>query len=123
MFITVEAAGSKSFRAYAYKLAAAQDLDRIVFDKAHLTVTASDYRQAIVDLALLRGVRTQFIYLTATLPPTMQATFKEQNNLVHPKVVQASTNQRNLFYMVHRARGVSGVGSLLEEGARRAKDA
>jgi superfamily II DNA helicase RecQ len=77
----------------------------------------------MVDLALLRGVRTQFVYLTATLPPTMQATFEEQNNLAHAKVVRASTNRRNLFYMVHRARGVSGVGSLLEEGARKARDA
>ena len=122
VFVTVEAAGFKSFRAYAHKLAGAQDLDRIVFDEAHLIVTVSDYRQAMVDLGLLQSVRTQFVYLTATLPLTMQAAFEEQNNLVHPKVVRALTNRRNLFYMVHRACGVSGVGSLLEEGARRAKD-
>jgi superfamily II DNA or RNA helicase len=120
VFVTVEAACTEQFRTYAHKLAATQDLGRIVFDEAHLTITASDYRQAMVDLALIRNVRTQFVYLTATLPPTMQATFEEQNNLVNPKVIRASTNRRNLFYMVQRA---TGRGSLLEEGARRARDA
>ena len=120
VFVTVEAACTEQFRTYAHKLAATQDLGRIVFDEAHLTITASDYRQAMVDLALIRNVRTQFVYLTATLPPTIQATFEEQNNLVNPKVIRASTNRRNLFYMVQRA---TGRGSLLEEGARRARDA
>ena len=75
--MTVEAACTEQFRTYTHRLAAMQDLGRIVFDEAHLTVTVSDYRQAMVDLALIRNVRTQFIYLTATLPLIIQATFKE----------------------------------------------
>lgn len=39
-----------------------------MFNKAYLTVIASDYRQAIVDLALLYNVRMQFVYLIAMLP-------------------------------------------------------
>ena len=74
----------------------------------------------MVDLALVRGVRTQFVYLTATLPPAMQAAFEAQNHLVNPKVIRASTNRRNLFYLVQRA---TGPGSLFEEGARKARDA
>jgi hypothetical protein len=120
VFVSAEAAGTKAFRAYAYKLAATGDLGRIVLDEAHFTVTASEYRAAMVDLALIRGVRTQFVYLTATLPPTLQARFELQNNLINPKIVRASTNRRNLFYMVER---VTGPGRLLEEAARRAKDA
>lgn len=120
VFVSVEAASSKSFLTYAYKLAATGDLRRIVLDEAHLTITASEYRRPIVDLALVRGVRTQFVYLTATLPPAMQATFETQNNLLNPKVVRASTNRRNLFYLVQHA---TGPGNLLEEGARKARDA
>jgi hypothetical protein len=71
VFITVEAVYTKQFRTYAYKLAATQDFGRIVFDEAYLTITASDYRQAMVDLALVRNIRTQFVYLTAILPPTI----------------------------------------------------
>jgi len=120
VFVSAEAAGTKAFRAYAYKLAATGDLGRIVLDEAHFTVTTSEYRAAMVDLALIRGVRTQFVYLTATLPPTIQAQFELQNNLVNPKIIRASTNRRNLFYMVER---VSGPGRLLEEGARKVRDA
>ena len=58
MFIIVKAIYTEQFRTYAYKLAATQDLGRIVFNEAHLTIIASDYRQAIVDLALIRNVRT-----------------------------------------------------------------
>ncbi|KAH7327565.1 hypothetical protein BKA65DRAFT_555115 [Rhexocercosporidium sp. MPI-PUGE-AT-0058] len=59
VFVTVEAAYTEQFRTYAHKLAATQDLGRIIFDEAHLTITASDYRQAIVDLALIRNVPEQ----------------------------------------------------------------
>jgi hypothetical protein len=44
VFVTIKAVYTKQFRTYAYKLAATQDLGRIMFDEAHLTITASDYR-------------------------------------------------------------------------------
>jgi superfamily II DNA helicase RecQ len=68
VFVTVEAICTEQFRTYTHWLAAIQDLGRIVFDKAHLTVTVSDYRQTIVDLALIRNIYIQFIYLIVTLP-------------------------------------------------------
>ena len=120
MFVSAEAAETKAFRAYVYKLTVTGDLGRIVLNEAHFTVTTSEYRAAMVDLALIRGVRTQFVYLTATLPPTLQAQFEVQNNLINPKIIRASTNRRNLFYMIER---VTEPGRLLEEGARRTKDA
>ena len=76
VFVAVEAAATSRFRAFAAQLAAQQELDRIVVDEAHLIVTASDYRLAMVDLALIHSVRTQFVYLTATLPPSMQDDFE-----------------------------------------------
>jgi hypothetical protein len=69
VFVTVEVVCTKQFQTYAYKLAVMQDLGRIVFDKAHLTIIASDYRQAMVDLALVRNIRMQFVYLTVILLP------------------------------------------------------
>jgi hypothetical protein len=58
VFVTVETVYTKQFRTYAHKLAVMQDLGRIVFNEAHLIIIASDYRQAIVDLALVRNIRT-----------------------------------------------------------------
>jgi hypothetical protein len=56
--MTVEAACIEQFRTYTYRLAVTQDLGRIVFDEAHLTIIAFNYRQAMVNLALIRNVRT-----------------------------------------------------------------
>jgi superfamily II DNA helicase RecQ len=44
VFVMVEAVYTKQFRTYAYKLAATQNLGRIMFDEAYLTIIASDYR-------------------------------------------------------------------------------
>ena len=71
--MSAKAAGTKAFQAYAYKLAAKGKLEQIVLDKAYFTITTSEYQAAMVDLALICGVCTQFVYLTATLPPTIQA--------------------------------------------------
>ena len=121
MLVTAEAASSKDFMKYARSLIAQQKLDRIVVDECHLTVTAAHYRESIVDLASIRGLRTQFVYLTATLPPSMLAEFVERNYLLRPKPIRASSNRPNLFYMVRRAE--RGHGSLLEQAAAEAKDA
>jgi hypothetical protein len=120
VFVTVEATCTKEFWTYTHRLVATQDLDHIVFNEVHLTVTAFNYRQAMVDLALIYNIYTQFVYLTAILLLTMQAMFEEQNNLVAPKVIWASTNRRNLFYIARRA---ARLGSLLEESAQKARDA
>ena len=58
---------------YTYRLAAIGELGQIVLDKAHFTVTASEYCAAMVDLALICRVQIQFVYLTATLPLSLQA--------------------------------------------------
>jgi superfamily II DNA helicase RecQ len=121
VLVTVEAASTKDFLQYAQTLIAQQKLDRIVVDECHLTITAVDYRPAMVDLAIIRSLRTQFVYLTATLPPSMQTEFEERNYLLHPRVVRASSNRPNIFYKVHRAK--RGKGSLLEQAAKRVRDA
>lgn len=69
VIISVEAAGHKDFRKYAGVLLRQQKLDRIVIDECHLTVTVVEYRSSMIDLSKIRVLRTQFVYLTATLSP------------------------------------------------------
>ena len=73
VLVSAEAASSKDFVKYARRLIAEQKLDRIVIDECHLTVIAAEYRPSIVELTAIRSLRTQFVYLTATLPPSMRA--------------------------------------------------
>jgi superfamily II DNA helicase RecQ len=51
----------------------------------------------------------------------MQVEFEERNHLLRPKVIRASSNRPNIFYMVRKAK--NGQGSLLEQAAAKARDA
>jgi superfamily II DNA helicase RecQ len=84
-------------------------------------VVAAEYRPSIIELTAIRSLRTQFVYLTATLPPSMRAEFEERNYLYHPKVIRASSNRPNIFYMVRKID--ARAGSLLKQAAVEAKEA
>ena len=121
VLVSAEAVSTKDFMKYARRLIVQQKLDRIVVDECHLTVIAAEYRPSIVDHTLIRSLRTQFVYLTATLPPSMRAEFEERNYLFHPTVIRASSNRPNIFYMVRKVHARNG--NLLEQGAVEAQDA
>ena len=121
VIVSAEAASTKDFMNYARGLIARQKLDRIVVDECHLTVTAVEYRPTMVDVTALRCLRTQFVYMTATLPPLIQAEFQERNYLVCPTTIRASSNRTNIFYMVRKAD--PRKGSLLEQAAIEVCDA
>ena len=103
ILVSAEAVSSKDFKKYARRLIAEQKLDRIVVDECHLTVVAAEYRPRIVELTAIQSLRTQFVYLTATLPPSMRAEFEERDYLYYPIVIRAPSNRPNILYMVHRA--------------------
>lgn len=113
IIVSVEAAVTRAFLMYSQGLVARQKLDRIIIDECHLTVIAVQYRPVITELTMLRSLRTQFVYLSATLPPSMQEEFNERNHLLRPAVVRALSNRSNLAYSVYRA--ITGKGSLLEQ--------
>jgi superfamily II DNA helicase RecQ len=121
VLVSTEAALSKDFVKYARRLIAEQKLDWIVVDECHLTVVATDYRPSIVELTTIRSLRTQFVYLTATLPPSIQVEFEERNYLYHPKVIRASSNRPNIFYIVRKTD--ARTRSLLNQAAIEARDA
>lgn len=83
VIVSAEAACSQSFLEYAHILVSKQKLDRIMLDECHLTITASDW--------YVRQVRTQTVWLTATLPPVIQEEFIEHNKLVQPRIIDEPT--------------------------------
>jgi hypothetical protein len=115
VLIAAESACTEQFLDYAKGLALRQQLDRIIVDECHLTITASDYRPCMSLLGWhLRQVLAQTVWLTATLPPAMQEQFVEHNKLVRPRVVRESTNRPNIRYLVSLE---TGPGTLLEKAA------
>ena len=115
IIISAEAACSASFLEYAQRLIGRQQLDRVVIDECHLTITASDYRPCMSQLAWhIRQLRTQSVWLTATLPPVMEREFVKHNKLVKPRIIRESTNRPNIRYLVSLE---AGPGSLIEKAA------
>jgi superfamily II DNA helicase RecQ len=113
--VSAEAACTESFLDYARTLVSRQQLDRIVIDEGHLTITTSDYRPCMAQLGwYIRQIRTQTVWLTATLPPVMQEQFVEQNKLVRPRIIRESTNRSNIKYLVSRE---TGPGTLIDKAA------
>lgn len=91
MFVSIEQAVRSLFRAFLGQLDATEGLDRVVFDEAHLVLTASHYRPKMALVRQLRQLFCQVVFLTATLPPTMQAQFEARMLLKAPRVVRSPT--------------------------------
>ena len=101
VIMSAEAVCTESFLEYAHLLVNRQQLDRIVIDECHLTITANDYCKCMSQVRwYVQQVKTQTVWLTATLPPTMQDDFIEHNKLVRPRIIQESTNRPNIKYMI-----------------------
>ncbi|KFY23902.1 hypothetical protein V491_02362 [Pseudogymnoascus sp. VKM F-3775] len=116
VIMSAEAVCTESFLEYAHLLVSRQQLDRIVIDECHLTITASDYRKCMSQIGwYVRQVKTQTVWLTATLPPTMQDDFIEHNKLVRPRIIRESTNRPNIKYMISRH---TGATTLVEVAAK-----
>jgi len=88
VIISAEAVCTQGFLEYAYALVLQQKLDRIVLDECHLTITANDYRPCMLQLSwYVRQIKTQTVWLTATLPLVIQEEFIEHNKLVKPRII------------------------------------
>ena len=119
VIVSAEAACTESFLEYAHGLVRQQKLDRIVFDEGHLTITAHDYRLCMSQVGwYVRQIRTQTVWVTATLPPVMQEEFIEYNKLVRPRIIRESTNRPNIKYAINAEKG---DGTLLKKAAALAR--
>jgi superfamily II DNA helicase RecQ len=113
--VSAEAVCTSDFLNYAHTLLRQQALDCIVVDESQLTITANEYRPCMSQLGwYIRQVRTQTVWLTATLPPVMLEEFMEHNKLVRPQVIRESTNRPNIQYLVSAE---TGTGILVQKAA------
>ncbi|KAE8448570.1 hypothetical protein EG329_008995 [Mollisiaceae sp. DMI_Dod_QoI] len=62
----------------------------------------------------IRQIRTQTVWLTATLPPVMQKQFIKHNKLVKLRIIRESTNRSNIKYIINRE---TGLGTLIKKAA------
>jgi superfamily II DNA helicase RecQ len=123
VFVSVDKAVSVTFRSYLNRLEAGNGLDRVIFDESHLAITASRYRPKMGLVKYLRSLRCQFVYLTATLPPTMVNRFEQAMLLWQPRMIRSLTLRTDLEYWVRRSSmarlqdfAVAEIRATLQEG-------
>lgn len=97
---------SPKFDIFVKTLIARGSLDRIVIDECHLLLTDTTFRAKLRDIgARLRQYRAQTVWITATLPPSIEPTFIKQMNLEDPRVIRVDTNRANIEYSVEEQVG------------------
>lgn len=102
-FVPVESAVGRRFRGYLGRLDSRNQVDRVVFDESHLILTASKYRPKLHLVKFLRQLRCQFVFLTATLPPSMEARFTQAVLLFQPSIIRSITIRKDIDYSVARS--------------------
>ncbi|KAJ6787592.1 hypothetical protein PWT90_08516 [Aphanocladium album] len=101
VIISAEAvSNTRKLTDYCWRLNDLGRLDRIVMDECHLTLTAR-YRESMGTIGeSIRQIRTQSVWLTGTLMPSMEEDFIYTNKLVAPLIIRQSTNRPNIRYLI-----------------------
>ncbi|KAI9748290.1 MAG: hypothetical protein M4579_007265, partial [Chaenotheca gracillima] len=95
---SVESVDNPHFFTFLKTLQHEKKLDRIIFDEAHLIVTAANYRYVMHHLKNLRLINTQFIFLTATLPQIIQDQLTSMMFLQNNFLIRGSTSRDTIRY-------------------------
>jgi len=104
--VAAENVCSSKFDIFVKTLIAKGSLDRIVIDECHLLLTDANFRQKFFDVGTkLRQYRAQTVWITATLPPSIELTFIKQMNLESPRLIRLDTNRANIEYSVEERVG------------------
>jgi Helicase conserved C-terminal domain len=102
LFVSAEQAVKQPFRRWIGMLDANRQLDRVVFDEAHLVLTSSSYRPKMAMIRFLRELRCQVVFLSATLPPVMMPEFSQRMMLDQARVIRDVTFRSDIRYVVQQ---------------------
>lgn len=100
---TPETSLSKDFLEFLRRLQTFHQLDRIVIDKYHIILNKkSIFRRRLSQLEDLVNFKTQFILLTATLPPRYQSDLFNKLYIKESeiKIYRSLSNRPNIRYSV-----------------------
>jgi superfamily II DNA helicase RecQ len=101
---TPESAVSQGFMTFLNQLQGACQLDRIVIDECHTILDATDtFRTRMRELGELGKLGVQMLFLTATLPPSVEEEFFQMIKIRMPTadIFRDRTQRKNIAYSVH----------------------
>lgn len=101
VFVTPESFVSDKFQRYLGTRQSQGTLHNIVFDECHTVLCnglGQPWRPSLHKLAGLLRFKAQIVYLTATLPMSLESTFRERLSLVNPEIRRSGTARPALRY-------------------------
>jgi len=96
--ISIETIIDPTFNFDLIKLLDEKKLDRIIFDKCHLLITAANYRSIMYKFHEILKFNTQFVFLSGTLPLNLENEIKSNLFLSNLAVIRANCSRNNIFY-------------------------
>ena len=114
VLVSADRALLPTWRSALLLLSQKKTIARLVFDEAHIPLTASGYRSVLQDIYKLRFLPVQLVLLSATLPPAFIPEVRSSYNLVPDTiVVRQPTDRPELLYTLKKLPG--SVGQLQEK--------
>jgi superfamily II DNA helicase RecQ len=99
VIVVTETAGTEDFKEFVMELQLNKQLDRVVWDEAHMLVNDQSYRLAISGSSSLQ-LKCQLVFVTATCPPSMVEEIAGLMVLPTPYVVRQDYWKLNFRYSV-----------------------
>jgi superfamily II DNA helicase RecQ len=114
---------SQEFLCYVRDLFLRECLASVYFDEAHTFRTEAHFRHKFEMFRRL-ALAVPWIFLTATLPPSMETEFEKSLAMTNPRpqYIRAATNRSKTLYSVIRARDGNLVKELTERLNQMAED-
>jgi superfamily II DNA helicase RecQ len=97
---SIESIGNHEFLGWVQQQVANQQLDRMIFDEAHLIVDSQTFRPSMNEVHQLCLIRTPKIYMSATLPMHLYQQLISKLSIPRHLIIQANNNRPNIYYSV-----------------------
>lgn len=102
--VSADVAVSEGFTVYVESIRARGLLERIFLDECHTVITDVGYRERLGQLTSLHRFGCPLVMLTATLPISMEAWFRERMLAQDAAIIRAPTMRVNIRYRVERVK-------------------
>jgi len=89
-------------------------LDRIIFDECHLLITSSSYRSIMYRIKEILLYKTQFVFLSGTVPLYIERRLKEVLLLPKLSTIRGTTTRTNIAYVTKQYNSIVEAQQFLE---------
>lgn len=121
LIVSIEQIGNLSFKSFLATSISLGLIRQIVLDEVHLLLTSNQFRpKAIEVIPIMSKVRVPLLFLSATLPPSLEFEIQKLCNFMLP-CLRSSTIRPNLKYLIERLPNRVEMESRLHDLVQRRK--